>query len=932
MHLNNIFRSSAFSLMFLAISGTSWAAAPAPRVAAALQSLEAATGGTAQVVLSTATGTARRVVIEPSSCKARTGSLENAALSFLSEHAGLFGLRDVRKELSTAQLVEDTAGFTHVNFSQISENVPVFGSMLRVHFDANGQLVVVNGLTIPGVHLLKLQPSLPSHAAQDAALIMVLKTMDERTHKELQARSATLYIFRTGLARGVPGTNHLAWEVEIGNGSSIRELVYIDAHNGQLLDRISGTNEIRRTVYRTTFGNTVWSEGNPLPFTGSGSMSIADVDEVNTLIDTAEQTYNLFLNISGGSYRSFNGADGTMHSVQDSTELDCPNAQWNGRNTQFCFNMVADDIVAHEWAHAYTGSTHALIYQWQPGALNESYSDIFGEVVDLLNGSGTDAPSLPRADNECSALGGSSPPLLTIEGPPEVAGAYSAGDADFNPNPPWTARGELELVNDDQDTTSDACTPLVGFGAGHLALVDRGICTFREKVLMAQAAGAVGVIVINNQGDDVLFMNGDLPRLGIPALFIGQGDGQALKDALGDKIVAHLSASTASDPSLKWLIGEDSFGAIRDMWLPTCYGDPAATSDGAYFCGSDDGGGVHTNSGVPNHAFALIVDGGNFGGEAITGIGITKAVHIYWRAMAHYQVPTTGFADHAALVELSCNDLIDVTLTDPLTGQASAEGISAADCAQVATAMVAVGMAATPARCDFQPLLSPDTPSLNDYVLIYSESFDTDSGTGWIRSNEGVYNEYDPRDWQWTTDLPAGGDGGAFFAIDSLMIGNCQPGSDDQSGVMYLESPELELPAGATEPLLSFDHYVATEALYDGGNLKISVNGGGFELVNSAAFIHNPYNDRLISRGAGNTNPMSGQNAFTGMDAGGFEGSWGQSQVDLSQYAAPGDHVRFRFDFGVDGCNGNLGWYVDNLKLMMRAGPAPRRTTGRVGG
>ena len=44
---------------------------------------------------------------------------------------------------------------------------------------------------------------------------------------------------------------------------------------------------------------------------------------------------------------------------------------------------TADDVVAHEWGHAYTEYTSGLIYQWQSGALNESYSDIWGETVDL---------------------------------------------------------------------------------------------------------------------------------------------------------------------------------------------------------------------------------------------------------------------------------------------------------------------------------------------------------------------------------------------------------------------------------------------------------------------------------------------------------------------------------------------------------------------
>ena len=55
----------------------------------------------------------------------------------------------------------------------------------------------------------------------------------------------------------------------------------------------------------------------------------------------------------------------------------------------------------------------------------------------------------------------------------------------------------------------------------------------------------------------------------------------------------------------------------------------------SYTCGPTDGGGVHTNSGVPNHTFALLVDGGTYNGQTITGIGLTKAAHIFWHAQVH---------------------------------------------------------------------------------------------------------------------------------------------------------------------------------------------------------------------------------------------------------------------------------------------------------
>ena len=75
-----------------------------------------------------------------------------------------------------------------------------------------------------------------------------------------------------------------------------------------------------------------------------------------------------------------------MKIVNNDPTIACPNANWNGTTTNYCNGVTSDDVVAHEWGHAYTEYTHGLIYQYQSGALNESYSDIWGETVDLING------------------------------------------------------------------------------------------------------------------------------------------------------------------------------------------------------------------------------------------------------------------------------------------------------------------------------------------------------------------------------------------------------------------------------------------------------------------------------------------------------------------------------------------------------------------
>ncbi len=307
--------------------------------------------------------------------------------------------------------------------------------------------------------------------------------------------------------------------------------------------------------------------------------------------------------------------------------------------------------------------------------------------------------------------------------------------------------------------------------------------------------------------------------------------------------------------------------------------------------------------------------------------------------MSIYQDPITDFADHADLIEISCGDLIARPIRDLQTGGVSPDPIDAFDCEQVAKAMLAVEMRDLPSQCDFEPILRPNPPGLGGMQVIYSESFANQPDAAWTIDTEGVYSEYRAADseWRWTEEVPDGGDGGAFHAVNSILIGDCQPNSDDQSGVTRLESPVLQIPSSADAAILVFDHYVATEEGWDGGNLKISVDGGDWQAVPVEAFVFNPYNSTVIDTETindeeiVNTNPLAGQPAFTGVDEASFRGSWGQSQVDLSLVSEPGDSIRVRWDFGIDGCNGVEGWFIDNVKLVVggRAPLAVRRSDGR---
>ena len=281
--------------------------------------------------------------------------------------------------------------------------------------------------------------------------------------------------------------------------------------------------------------------------------------------------------------------------------------------------------------------------------------------------------------------------------------------------------------------------------------------------------------------------------------------------------------------------------------------------------------------------------------------------------------PVSNFADQADALEASCTGLIglDLPALSISVTDAGPSGIviSAEDCNEVALITAAVELRTSPDQCAFQPMLETNPPPrCEDKGVLQSISLeDWESGIGsWTAATHDIANPgtFTTPDWAVVTGLPDERAGSAAF-VANVRSGDC--GANDESGALTLDSPKIEIPVGTDVLRLSIDHWVATELGYDGGNLKISVNDGPFELVPATAFEISPYSNSLIV--GGNTNPLAGEEAFTGTDGGSVRGSWGQSQLDLSGIAGAGDKVVLRFDFGVDGCTGVLGWYVDEVEL-----------------
>lgn len=882
---------------------------------------------------------------------------------FFRENAALFGVSDPDSNLLMQKEEPDEIGGTHQTFQQYFNGVEVFAGQIKTHLDKNDNLYAVGGSVVPEIEV----DVTPRRTAETAADTAIAKVSDDLEAGALTAESTKLFVFRTNLVKGIPGEDRLVWEVTVTNNSNVREFVYIDAHTGKFVDQYTGIPDA--LVRRAFDGNGSTSATPPnypaVPYWIEGQALPTASTEANNMITSSGETYNFYQKAFGRD--SFNGTGGIMDAIFNRGNA-CPNASWNGTFISFCPGLTTDDVTSHEWSHAYTQYTHNLIYAWQPGALNEGYSDIFGETVDRINNRDNIGNSLTdslRTAGTCSTYTPTSPKFV-VNSPASIAGEYGVGRAAFGPaltNPGVTA--DVVLATDANDaagpSTTDACSALTNAAAvaGKIAFIDRGTCGFKLKVLNAQNAGAVGVIIANisTSANSLLTMADDAAittPITIPAVQTLFATGNTIRAQFGVGVNATIGSKFSnSDASTRWLLGEDSTatgltGALRDMYNPICLGNPGKVSDTAFYsCGPNtqagDNGGVHTNSGVINHAYALLVDGGTYNGQTVGSIGLTKAAHIYWRAESVYQNSVSDFSFHADSLEQSATDLIGVNLNDLSTGAPSGQSITAADVAQVTKAILAVELRIQPTACNFLPLLAKSPPAeptcaTGSRDLIFTDNFDG-ANSGWTVGRSNTLPGNTLIDWKISSILPANVGTPASLSGNAYFVENpynsCDATAQDETALRFLTSPLITIPASYASSLtLNFDHAIASEANYDGGQLLYSVNGGAFTLVPNANFTYNAPNATLAAA-PGNSNPQAGQRAWSGADGGGVSrGTVGRTVVNMTGLAVAGNTVRFRWSFGNDSCAGSTtGWYVDNVKLnacLLAPTAASSSLSGRV--
>ncbi len=363
-------------------------------------------------------GTPRQVKIQqPARVRSRvrangeTFSPEETAREFLRAERTLFALADPDKELSVARTDRDALGRTHVRFAQSYRGVPVWPADLIVHLDPAGNVDLVNGAYVATPRDLPNRPVIDAPKAQEIARAAVPFAA------EASAEDPTLIVY-------APGDRpcRLAWKVEVSAPERAQWRVIVDGLTGIVLlaydlvpTAVVATSAVDLGGNLRSFN--VWEQdgvyymvdaaksmfdagSDPLPFDptvgavyvgayengspdvpSSPSASAWDSDVVSLGFALSE-TYDYFL--ERHERASLNGEGGSILAVARDPRRP-NNACWSpGENVAyFGSGFVGSlDVVAHELTHGVTTYTANLEYYAESGALNEAFSDIFGEMVE----------------------------------------------------------------------------------------------------------------------------------------------------------------------------------------------------------------------------------------------------------------------------------------------------------------------------------------------------------------------------------------------------------------------------------------------------------------------------------------------------------------------------------------------------------------------
>jgi Zn-dependent metalloprotease len=312
-------------------------------------------------------------------------------------------------------------GTTIVKFRQNFSKIPVYGSLVTVELDESNKLLGINSALgtpksvspvakISPADAVKAVKAYPGHtkdldnivprlnyyfdrAASKWRLVFILE--DVPVVPKTKGRSPVLMDYvvdaHTGkVVAALPRTPTVAaqetapdglgkprsFEVDKAGGSAVLKdsTLNVQTFDFKFKDPVQQSDLLPGTLIK-----------NPAKFSPAAVSAHANAEAVSTFLRTVVKRNNI--DNQGGLMRS------SINCVDESESpggKEWVNAFWNGEQMVYgqrhdgagFLSMSVDlDVVGHEMFHGVTDMTSRLEYVFQSGALNESYSDIFGVII-----------------------------------------------------------------------------------------------------------------------------------------------------------------------------------------------------------------------------------------------------------------------------------------------------------------------------------------------------------------------------------------------------------------------------------------------------------------------------------------------------------------------------------------------------------------------
>lgn len=367
---------------------------------------------------------------------------------FLTNNKQYFGMGSddnfvlIRETNDDYPFMEVENRFTHTRYNQTYKDVKVEFAEIFLHHK-NNRIEIVNGKLAEGL-AISVTPAFTEAQALTAAInhlgsnnVYSWQDSEYEAAYQEEKEDATATTYPTGqllIAKVNASTDYssgefkLAWKYRIISLTpSFDVTIYMDAHTGAFIKQESniqdghgdlsynyGNNAYIDTRWRGGFYShhvlrsddanspKIWTKkwiGSNIPFGGYNCVTGCtpnSFDNDDTWYDASVITPHWAATHAWNYFRfnfNRNGYDNNNTEVKILGNAAIANSGWNGSSGLLQFGQIngnhlgTRDYVGHEFTHAVTQYTAGLVYQNEPGALNESFSDIFGyEIERAING------------------------------------------------------------------------------------------------------------------------------------------------------------------------------------------------------------------------------------------------------------------------------------------------------------------------------------------------------------------------------------------------------------------------------------------------------------------------------------------------------------------------------------------------------------------